>query len=147
MRIHRFTIISGIGWIIDMTVMASLVGFGAWVFLANLVGATLALTFVFFVAQNRVFVSDGGFAYRKFAAYSLFQMMAVPLASLAIHGLTDSLLSLGLNNWSLLATLVPAEQLRLVIISVFAKGIVTPLTLYSNFVFMGWLLERRVSYW
>lgn len=147
MRLHRFTVISGIGWLLDLGVMSGLVAAETPVFLANLASASLAITFVFFVAQKRIFVNENGFLFRKFAAYFLFQALAVPLASLAIHALAGALGTVGLADWAPFIGLIPSGAARSVAVSLLAKGLVTPATLYINFVFMGWLLERRLSYW
>jgi hypothetical protein len=143
MRIHRFTIISGIGWLLDLSTMGALVHGGLSVFLANLIGATLGITFVFFAAQNRIFVNEGGFLYRKLGTYVLFQSLAVPAASLAIHVLRDAL-HVALPPFTALDL---APEMQTLVIALAAKVLVTPATLYGNFLFMGWLLERRLSYW
>lgn len=147
LRLHRFTIISGIGWLLDLSVMSLLVWAGLEVFAANLIGATLAITFVFFAAQNRIFINEGGFLYGKFAAYALFQSMAVPLASLAIHALNGVLVASGWVEAGVLAVMPSLLAMVPVATAILAKGLVTPATLYGNFVFMGWLLERRLSFW
>ncbi|MBB4199231.1 hypothetical protein CCR94_20990 [Rhodoblastus sphagnicola] len=143
MRLHRFAIISGLGWLIDMLVMTLLVSGGVSVFIANLTSAGLAISFVFFAAQNRVFIDNGRFLFAKFAAYFLYQAVAVPLASIVIQKLAFVLLAAAPAD--LFALLHLHDGQKLTFASLAAKVAVTPLTLYSNFLFMGWLVERRVS--
>lgn len=143
MRLHRFAIISGLGWLIDLSVMTLLVAAGVSIFVANLISAGIAITFVFFAAQNRIFAGIGGFLYAKFAIYLFYQALAVPLASGLIHELAHFFLSAGLGDLYPVSLL--ALPIRTALVSIVAKVIVTPLTLYSNFVFMGWLVERRIS--
>lgn len=143
MRLHRFAIISGLGWLIDLSVMTLLVSAGVSVFLANLTSAGLAISFVFFAAQNRVFIDNGRFLFAKFAAYFLYQAIAVPVASALIQKLALVLLAAAPDG--LFALFHIPDGQRLTVVSVAAKMAITPLTLYSNFLFMGWLVERRVS--
>jgi len=144
-KLHKFAAISGIGWTIDISVMTVLVWLGQITFVANLAGAFLAITFVFVVSQRRIFVHDGHFLGRKFIQYCLWHSVAVPLASLAIHLLAAALEHSGGQDIWINAGMASVMPWR-VAVSILAKGLVTPATLYANFLFMGWLLERRLSW-
>lgn len=130
----------------DLSLMALLVDLGLPVFWANMLGATVAITFVFSVAQRRIFVSDGHVLLPKFAVYFLYQSMVIPLASLGIHALAALLEGANVGAYPPF-DLLPSDAARQAAVSVLAKGLATPATLYSNFLFMGWLLERRLSFW
>ena len=54
-RLSIFTVISGLGWLIDMVLFLALVRAGMDPFFANLIGAFVAVTFVFVFAQRHVF--------------------------------------------------------------------------------------------
>ncbi|MDZ5650610.1 GtrA family protein [Nitrospirillum sp. BR 11828] len=136
-RLYRFALISGAGWAMDMATMTSLVWLKVPTFPANLIGASLALTFVFFVSQRHIFVHDGHLLGRQFLYYCLWQVAAVSVASLVISFIASMLMMV---DWPVSASWLPPHA---VVASVLAKVIVTPLTLYSNFLFMTWLLERR----
>lgn len=145
-RLYRFALISGAGWLLDLTVLTLLVHMGVTTFAANMVSAALALTFVFVVAQRKTFTHSGSLIFGKFACYALFNAAAVFLASVLIDVLARWLLG---PATALLAASQPwmsgFVSLR-VVASLTAKIAVTPLTLYSNFLFMGWLLEGRASF-
>jgi hypothetical protein len=147
MRIHLFTVISGIGWLIDLATMAALVDHGTSPFWANMAGASVAIVFVFFTAQKHLFINADGLIGRKFVYYLIYQSAAVPLASLVIHLLAAAFTSVGFQDLPQLIALLPNPEMRMVAVPIVAKGLVTPATLYGNFIFMGVLLERRLSFW
>ncbi|MEE3624777.1 GtrA family protein [Nitrospirillum sp. BR 11752] len=139
LRVHRFALVSGVGWCIDLGMMSGLVALCIPTFFANLVGASLAISFVFLVSQRRIFIHDGHVLGRQFLYYCLWQAAAVPLASLAIASLAPLIEATGLLQ------LLPIHGR--VIAPVIAKALVTPVTLYSNYLFMSWLLERRLAWY
>lgn len=116
-RVLRFGIVSGVGWAIDFAVFALLVHGGASVLAANLVGASLAVTWVFAASVRRIFAYDGRFLFGRFALYAAWQVAAVAAASLAIDLLHRH------------AGIGP----------LLAKILVTPLTFACNYLFMAWL--------
>ena len=143
-RLSKFTLISGCGWLLDVLTLLSLVAMGASFFAANLVGALVGVSLVFLFAQRRVFNAThaGKIRWRLFLPYLAWQAVAILLAS-ALVDLVAILLTpaaSALAAWS--ASAIPAA----VIAAGLAKIIVTPLTLYANFLFFGWLAERRISW-
>lgn len=144
-RIHGFVLISGMGWLLDLAIMTSLTAAGMPVFLANCVSAGIAVSFVFLIAQRRTFVHDGSWIIGKFAAYALYNAIAILLASLAIAALAHTVFEPILATFASVVSLVVDPNWRLALASILAKVAVTPLTLYANFLFMGWLLEGKAS--
>lgn len=124
MKLGRFGVVSGLGWLMDFGVFTALVTAGVWPAPANVAGALLAITFVFAVSTRRVFQVEGGFAWRKFATYLAYQAVQIALFSALIQVLT---LRAGL----------PAPV---------AKMAVTPVTFYTNFLFMSVLLTGRLRF-
>jgi len=146
-RLSRFTVISGIGWTLDFTVTLCAVWAGAAVMTANGIGALCGVSFVFFAAQRQVFRRMRGGQLRLLASYLCYQAVAILAASWLIGVAADALmpaaaaLSSLAGDW-LAPDLLPPTRVSAAAV---AKALVTPLTLYSNFLFMGWLLEGKVS--
>jgi putative flippase GtrA len=121
--LSRFALISGLGWLIDFSVFSLLCQH--WpVYMANLMGASLAVLFVFFASLRPVFLYAGQQTSRKLLQYIVYQVVAIWLASLLIDALSVTLGGMfGQASWLPLS----------------AKVIVTPLTFVANFMFMRWL--------
>jgi putative flippase GtrA len=147
-RLPAFAVVSGCGWMLDFLLTAGLVATGAPAAAANAVGATCGVTFVFFAAQRRVFVTGDRVLVRPLLAYLGYQAGAIALASAAI-GLLASVLAapsaavLGAVVGSVVGPDAPGAA---TLAAAAAKVAVTPATLYANFLFTGWLLEGRVSW-
>lgn len=118
--IARFAIVSGLGWAIDFSVFLLLCLMGAPVFVANLLGATLAVLFVFYTSLKPIFLYRGKRTSGKLMRYAAYQACAIPLASAGI----DALAHLGTGP-------------------LWAKVCVTPLTFLCNFVFMRFLARQE----
>lgn len=149
-RIGKFGVVSGVGLAMDFCISVALRESGVPPFGANLTGATCAVTFVFFASVRHVFDGHPGHRGRKYAAYMLWQAIAVPAASILIARLTpfgDSLAesaSQHLEQWKLhsLSRLAGRPGTGFLL----AKCAFTPVTFYANFLFMGWLLTGRVRW-
>jgi len=128
-------VLSGIGWCIDFGLMLLLVSNELPVFASNAVGAVAATIFVYITAQRHVFKLAenrlGGST--RFMAYAGYQAIVILIASFLIDAAAGILAETSLVDDPTLAAAV-------------AKISVTPLTLYSNFLFMGWLVEGRLSW-
>ncbi|MEO0821826.1 MAG: hypothetical protein AAF074_15540 [Pseudomonadota bacterium] len=147
-RLSRFTVISGIGWLIDLSLMLGLVALGLGAFEANLVGAFCGVSFVFVAAQRRVFVAAGGVRLGMLAAYLAWHAIAITAASALIGLIAGALAGPAAALRDALAALLPGPLVpgAPLIAAGAAKALVTPLTLYANFLVMGRLLEGRVSW-
>ncbi|HEX8513074.1 MAG TPA: GtrA family protein [Allosphingosinicella sp.] len=144
-RLHGFALISGLGWLMDFGLFTILAHNGLDLFIANILGATAAVAFVFVTARRLIFRNLKRPLAAAIAAYVLWNFVAILLASAAIDSLAALLLSSGIlsgmvvsasSGWFTLAQIVPPA----------AKILVTPLTMYSNYVAMGVIIERRFSF-
>lgn len=149
-RIGKFGVVSGLGLAMDFSVSVVLRELGAHPFVANLIGAACAVTFVFFASIRHVFAAQPARRGQKYAAYMLWQAAAVPAASLVIAMMTpmgESLAATGarhLEQWGLdpIARIAARPSAGFFL----AKCAFTPVTFYANFLFMGWLLTGRVRW-
>jgi len=126
-----FTLISGLGWLGDFSLLTTLLALGYPVFLANFIGAFVAVTFVFFIARKHIFSTVPERSLKTtLGLYWVWQACAITAASAATAALAGLLF-----EQNILDTLFSAGMS--------AKILVTPVTLIANFVFMRTLLERR----
>ncbi|CAK0743276.1 GtrA-like protein [uncultured Gammaproteobacteria bacterium] len=145
MRVHRFAIISGCGALIDSGVLATLVWRGGPIFWSSIIGASIGITFSFVFSQGLIFIHQHRFMWAKFLGYCVFQSLLIPVASVLVQVLA---ITLDNSGWLtlLLGGLLPGTLLELAFASVVAKGLCMPITLYINYLFMGWLLERQITF-
>lgn len=122
--IVRFGVVSGLGWLIDFCLFVALGWLGAPVWAANMVGASVAVLFVFFASVRHVFEYEGGYLVGKLVAYVVYQAVAIAAASLLIDALTQ---------WFALAPVI-------------SKILVTPLTFYANFQFMSLITTGKLRF-
>lgn len=120
--IFRFAVVSGLGWLIDFSIFALLNSLGFPVWLANIVGATTAVLFVFFASVRKIFQYNGHYILWKLLNYIVYQIIAIICASL----------------------LIDLIALQFGMLPIIAKIIVTPLTFYANFQFMSFLTTGRL---
>lgn len=149
-RIGRFGLVSGLGLAMDFSISVALRELDTHPFVANLVGAACAVTFVFFASVRHVFEAQPARRGRKYAAYMLWQAAAVPAASLVIAVLTPLGESLAQAGAEFLQQRGLGQFARIVARPgtgfLLAKCAFTPVTFYANFLFMGWLLTGRVRW-
>jgi putative flippase GtrA len=120
-RIVKFAGASAAGLCLDYAVYTLLCMSGLDAGVANLASAACGVTFVFVVSARRIFASRGHFMLGLFAAYALYQVAAISLASLAVHGATELL-----DGRFLLG-----------------KTLVLPFSFSANYLFMSWLFGAR----
>lgn len=109
----QFAGVSGTGWALDFTVFYGLCLLGVPVYAANLVGATVAVLFVFFASLRPIFLYQGTRTHGKLLRYGLYQIIAISLASFCIDAIS-----------------------RQGIPALWSKVLVTPVTFVCNFLFM-----------
>ena len=133
-----FTLISGLGWLIDVAVTIGLVDFGASPFVASFVGAGTAVTFVYIVSRFTVFSAQKLGSVNDYAIYAVWQVVAITVASLLVAGIAYLLEPIA-------GRLGFAQRLpdALALATGAGKVLVTPLTLVANFLFMRWLTGRN----
>lgn len=146
-RLSWFTVVSGLGWCLDFTIFSVLVARGVPGFAANCISAATAVTFVFFCARRWIFRDHVGSMAAAVAKYVAWNVVAISMASVLIWlagaaiARLDLHLAIGLTQRFLPAPL-SAPQIALNL----AKILVTPVTMYLNFLAMGYIVERRVSF-
>jgi len=118
-RVVKFAVTSGLGLGLDFGVFAVLNALGVAPGLANLVSAACGVTFVYFASVYRVFSYEGERLLGLFAAYVIYQVVAVAAASWAVAALAEF-------TWPLLAKLA-----------------ILPLTFSANFLFMQIITRNR----
>lgn len=121
LKIFGFGLVSLIGLMGDYVLFTVLIVAGMAAIGANLISATAAVLFVFIVSTRHIFANTGGHLVVKLTAYLLFQLAAITLFSALIDYLSEA------------SGLFP----------LIVKIATTPFSFYLNFLFMGWLTERR----
>jgi putative flippase GtrA len=121
-RIVKFAGVSGAGLCLDYAVYSLLCASGVAAGWANLVSASLGVTFVFVVSARRIFAaSDEHFMLGLFAVYALYQVCAVSAASWLVGEATHLL-----DGQFLLG-----------------KTLVLPLSFTANYLFMSGLFGAK----
>lgn len=125
-RFLAFALISGLGWLLDMMVFSGSLHIGLRPFGANLLGGLAGASFSFIVSGRQVFVAGR----RQIRDRILFYLGYTVLVIVAMSGLIEVTTSWILEHvdWSMQHA------------AIFAKVILTPLILLSNFLVAGWLL-------
>ncbi len=112
--------VSALGLAADFLVFSLLLEAQVVPGVANAIGATLAVTWVYFASVRRVFRYGGASLHGGFATYAVYQMAGIAVSSWAVDGIV------------LLTALHPLA----------AKLAVTPATFLANYLFMAWLTGR-----
>jgi putative flippase GtrA len=121
-RIIKFAGVSGAGLCLDYAVYSLLCAGGVAAGWANLVSASLGVTFVFVVSARRIFAaSDEHFLLGLFGIYALYQVCAVSAASWLVGESTH---------------LLDGRYLL-------GKTLVLPLSFTANYLFMSWLFGAK----
>ena len=121
-KVFRFAIVSGGGLAIDFCLFIVLIRCGLSATAANIVSASAATAFVYFMSVSRIFSYHSRFVFRLFAAYGIYQIIAI-----------------------LLASCIVGELARDISPPVLAKLAVLPVTFSANFLMMSWLTRRRTT--
>jgi putative flippase GtrA len=120
-RILKFAGVSGAGLCLDYAVYSLLCDGGVGAGWANLVSASLGVTFVFIVSARRIFAGSDRFLLGLFALYAGYQVLAVSAASWLVGEATH---------------LLDGRYL-------IGKTLVLPLSFTANYLFMSWLFGAR----
>lgn len=131
-RIFGFVVVSGIGWCIDLGLYSGLVLRGQQSpFLANLLSAGTAVSFVFFVSVYKIFLRQrrrlvlGGFL--VYCAYQCIAILCFSyLINLTSHVVTERFQDADLSR-------------------ILTKFAFTPLTLLLNYLFMRYLAATLLA--
>ena len=141
-QLTSFSAVSGIGWLLDTGLLATLVAGGLSPFWANLISAASAVTFVWLISRRRIFsMLNGTSHWMLYVRYMQWHAIAVPVASVLVAVftwlLTDpatTVLGLFDDDQVAQASVVAAAA---------AKVVVTPISLMANYGYTRWLFERR----
>jgi putative flippase GtrA len=120
-RIVKFAGVSGAGLCLDYAVYSLLCASGVDAGWANLVSASLGVTFVFVVSARRIFAGSDRFLLGLFGIYAGYQVLAVSAASWLVGEATH---------------LLDGRYL-------IGKTLVLPLSFTANYLFMSWLFGAR----
>jgi putative flippase GtrA len=121
-RLIRFAIVSGGGLAIDFCLFVLLTWIGLPPTIANLISASAATAFVYFMSVSRIFSCDSRFVYELFIAYGVYQAVAILAASYVVGLLAEHMSQ-----------------------PVLGKLVVLPETFTANFAMMSWLTHRRTT--
>ena len=124
-KIFGYGIVAGIAWLLDFTLFTALILASISPLVANLVSATTAVTFAFFISSKKIFYYEGDFLFAKFIVWFIYQAISIIFFSYLIDFLVNFLMVHG--------TVV--------------KIGVTPITFYTNFMFISVLLTGRIRYY
>ena len=121
-----FAMISGAGWLLDMTVYVGALQIGARPFIANLLGGVVGASFSFIVSGTRIFDAGKGPVLKRVLWYLVYTALAITL----ISGLIDAttIIAVHMTEWSPKA------------MAIIIKVVLTPLILLSNFFMVRWIL-------
>ena len=122
-KLFGFTIFSGLGFAIDFGIFSILIYLNISVFISNIVAGFFAVSFVYFTSARHIFDHHNKFLLLKFIIYIIFNIFRVYFLSLIIVFLTVSL------------ELAP----------IFPKILVLPVSLYTNFLFMNFLMTNKLK--
>lgn len=146
-RLHRFALLSGIGWLIDFAIFNLLVALGVGLFAANAIGATCGVSFVFVTGRRYIFRDVRTGMAAAILAYAVWNLLAITAMSWAIAGLGELLAALLPTLLRALALSDPRLAAVLhALVAPAAKIALTPVSMYANFVAMGLIVERRLHF-
>ena len=133
-QIIEFLGISGIGWLMDFALYSVLTMAGMPAGIANFLSALPALTFVFIFATRKTFVTNehGLPLGWKYVLYLVYQIVLISGVSLLNQTLVD-----------LLRGLLAQETLLYRYCALFTKIVITPITMFCNFLVLKRLAERN----
>ncbi len=132
-----FVAISGLGWLLDVTVFMTLSGPVGWPRLvANIASGSCGSLFVFIVSASGIFQrNDGGMGQKVFVLLTFNLVVILASSYLLVLIATALETAAQAHGW----------VLRPAAISLLAKIIVTPATLLLNFLVVRFLVERFVG--
>tara|TARA_Y100000588_G_C14247944_1_gene922207 strand:- start:1849 stop:2205 length:357 start_codon:yes stop_codon:yes gene_type:complete len=113
--------IAGCGWLLDASVYWFLADAGLHVFIANIIGNCVGITFTFVLSSRHAFQYHGDFSFRHFILYTAFAFAMMPIFS----GLLSWIYHSGFSGL------------------IGAKIIVTVPSFIVNYIFMRLLINKK----
>lgn len=132
-QIFEFIGISGLGWLMDFAIYTVLTAIGVRAGGANFLSALPAVTFVFFLATKKTFVEKEhgipiGWKYALYVFYQFALLTGVSFLNQALFDLLRGVLAEGAFFYRYCALLT--------------KIMITPITMFCNFIVLKRLAER-----
>ena len=127
----KFFGISGIGWIIDVTIYTILTNIlTIHITIANIFSSFVAVTFVFLTSTRKLFINNSKINLKsKYIIYILYQVLLVLITSWSMSLIKTALIDFDINFIT--------NNINLIV-----KIIVTPITMCINFIVMKNLIEK-----
>ena len=126
--------VSGCGVLIDFIVVWAVLSFSSSsAFLANCLGSTCGISFVFFTSSYKLFINKGRWIWVKFLVYLTYSALLVLTVSWLI------------NHFSVhpgVLSLIQTLHLGFVHPALWVKFFLTPFTLVINFIVAKTLIEK-----
>jgi len=121
--------LSGIGWLMDMTIYTILTSIDLPTIASNIISSGAAVTFVYIVSTKKMFTNknESFDLKKKYIMYIVYQIVVICVFSFII-----SKLALSLEDIPFFVDFAKIS----------AKIIVTPFTMLINFAFMKFLIEK-----
>lgn len=133
----KFAGLSGVGWLLDATLLLALVSAAGWLpSHANIASSCTAALAVFLLSRQMVFHKASRALLLRVAAYLAYSLCLILAASLAV-GIIVPPLSMVAASWS--------QQWAWTAATAAAKVLVTPPQLLLNFVVSRFLAERSLG--
>jgi putative flippase GtrA len=130
-QILGFLGFSGIGWILDFITYTALAFLGTNLFLCNILGAVVGVTFVFTFSTRFLFEDTKTFPlWSKYIAYVIYEIILICLVSKLLV-LVDTFVVSNLD-------FAYIKEFSII----FSKMFVTPITMVMNFIVMKILVEK-----
>lgn len=144
-RISSFTLISGVGWCMDFSLFNYLVSVDYPYLVSNLVSALVAVAFVFLFSRKWVFRNHVGSLKAATLQYIVWSIVAIAVASQLLSVIASILEHRNLSFVTELIAQISGKHLdQRSLVSNMAKILITPFTMYANFVAVGYIIERRL---
>ena len=132
-----FFLISGIGWLMDVTIYTFLTNIGLHVILSNIISSTVAVTYVYITSTKKLFKNDSKYSLKiKYIMYIIYQICMILISSYVVYLISNWLLNVDINSLKGLFNFIINHA------KLSAKILVTPFTMVINFIFMKFLIER-----
>ncbi|QGN56107.1 hypothetical protein GKE62_17710 [Novosphingobium sp. Gsoil 351] len=148
LKLPAFTLLSGIGWCIDFVIFNYLVALDHTYFASNLVSAAVAVSFVLITARHWIFRNHVESLHGVVVKYVLWNVVSVTAASFFVQITASGLEQIDLSGIaSATGHVTGMTPNRVTIVSNLSKLLVTPITMYANFLAVGYIVERRFSFY
>ncbi|MBP3766219.1 MAG: GtrA family protein [Bacilli bacterium] len=136
-----FFLISGVGWLMDISLYTILTYIGVHVILSNIISSSVAVTYVYITSTKKLFKNESRINLKvKYIMYIAYQICMILISSYCVYLISNCLIQMLPNvNISSIKGII---NLIVEYAKLSAKILVTPFTMVINFIFMKFLIER-----